>query len=571
MAPRSEKPISLKFVLFVAVIFVGLFFYVTAPDDMKKIKKTQTFEEMLEYNKAPKEQSIEDEEFRAIQNQKALQAKRKAAQNAAAKKQKTVAKDSVEQKDNTHHMFTTNTQKQQETAYTGINTYDEKFNNLLQSLEQYPPKNLASVETIVNKILVYKGYQPYTLKIETDEKDELKSQTQGSYVAATFNFQTGNIHINKVALYSLRIQDIVAILAHEIDHFDKIAKVCKSMGADNFIKLLNDNKMKDVNTSFWQRAPLRTNINGFDSQYYKDALVRFLSQGDMDLASTYADLYRLSEYMRNPLELSAYEVSDYIYDFYGIKKYEGPLQKLISKFNSVDWAIYNLVAKDNILSNQRIALFDYFFMQAILTKHSKYRKVYEQCLNNDNGDMTKFWIAFETDNKTLYSKYSQIDKETYANIMSLLELTEQKTKTGLTENVVENALKYKVNTLLNNIVFPNAVKNIKTAASDYIQYAKKANTKNPKDELKMILTLICIENELTKNKTLKLPSLYYIKIPDVLMNAYKVTNDNKKFHFIYNNEAFKEEFTTRKASQPSLTEQTLLSDLIYENRLFIKI
>ena len=571
MAHKANKPISLKFVFFVSAIVIGIFFYATTPDDMKNIKKSTTFNEMLEYNQPSSDVITEEERNISIQNQKKLQEQIKKQQATRPNNQSKSSqpKKQIQQQTNNNsniNMF----EKREETAYSGINIYDDRFDDLLTTLAQYPPKNLSSVESIVNKILVYKGYPANTIRIVTDEREELKTQTQGSYIAASFNIQTGCVHINKVALYGLRIQDTVAILAHELDHFDKIAKVCKSMGSDNFIKLLNENKMKDVNTSFWHRAPLKANLKDFDADYYKQALVRFLGQGNMDLASTYADLYRLSENMRNPLELSAYEVSDYVYEYYGIKKHEGPMQKLITNFNNVDWAIYNLVGKNNILNNQRIALFDYFFMQAILDKHPKYSNIYQQCLSTKNGDMTSFWLAFETDNKSLYSKNTQIDKATYENIMSLLSLTEQKAKSGLSDNIVQNALKFKVNTLLNNIVFPNAIKNIQEAASDYIQYAKNSVTKDAKTELKMILTLICIENDLNKNTGAPVPSLYYIKIPSILTKAYGTVSDSKKFHFIYNNQAFKEEFNARKASIPSLTEQTLLTDLISENRLFIK-
>ena len=452
----------------------------------------------------------------------------------------------------------------------GINVYDEKFYNLLEDLLQYPPKSIGAIEAIVNKILIYKGYPAYTVKIVSDEREELKSSAAGSYMAANFNIQTGCVHINKVALYGLRIEDIVAILAHELDHFDKIAQVCKSMGSENFIKLLNDNKMKNVNTDFWRRAPLKANITNFNAKYYQDALVRFLSQGTIDLASTYADLYRLSENMRNPLELSAYEVSDAVYDYYGIPIVEGPLRKLINQFNKVDWAIYNLIANDKLLINQRIALFDYYFMQAILEQNPQYVSIHQRCLSESNGDMTKFWVAFETDNKSLYAKGSQIDKKTYTNIMSLLAKTEQKAKAGLSPIIVLNALKYKVCTLLSNIVYPNAIKNIQSAATDYIEYSQKNQIKNEKDELKMILTLVCIENDLRKDGS-QMPSIYYLKIPKVISQAYKVAPEGKNLNFLFKNKAFIDELNMRKVNNPSLTEQALLTRLIEENRLAVRI
>lgn len=568
MSRGRDKAISLKFVFFILAVVIGIFCYATSTDETKTINKTKTFSEQLEYNKPKNHMTLEDAQHIAIQNEKMLQEKFQPKQ-VTKNVQKTNSTVSIHEQINNKFNTDATTVGANTSSYSGINTYDEKFDNLLAELEQYPPKNLTSVESIINKILAYKGYPSNIIKIVTEERDQLKETTQGSYLAAAFNIQTGCVQINKAALYGLRIQDTVALLAHELDHFDKIAKVCKSMGYENFIKLLNENKMTNVNASFWEKASQKASLKDFNSDYYKQALLRFLGQGQIDLASTYADLYRLSENMRNPLELSAYEVSDYVYDFYGIKKQEGPMQKLITKFNGVDWAIYNLVAKNNILSNQRISLFDYFFMQAILEKHPKYREIYKQCISAKNGDLTSFWLAFEKDNNSFYTKNSQIDAATYANIMSLLDKTEENAKRGLNDTVVLNALKYKVNTLLNNIVYPNAVKNIKEAATDYILYAKKSGKKDSKDELKMILTLICIENELTKNSTAQIPSLYYIKIPKVLSEEYGSIN-KKKYNFIYDNEAFKNEFNERKVVNSSLTEQKLLADMIYENRLHIK-
>ena len=62
---KKEQPISLRF-LFIFTAFIIVFFvYATTPNDMKKIKQTKTFEEMLEYtndsisNKTIEENAIE--------------------------------------------------------------------------------------------------------------------------------------------------------------------------------------------------------------------------------------------------------------------------------------------------------------------------------------------------------------------------------------------------------------------------------------------------------------------------------------------------------------------------------
>ena len=69
-------------------------------------------------------------------------------------------------------------------------------------------------------------------------------------------------------LYQLDNKVLIAILAHELDHFDKLANICKSMGIDQFTKLFNDNNIS-VNSMFWQNAAAKANDSNFDSKLYQ--------------------------------------------------------------------------------------------------------------------------------------------------------------------------------------------------------------------------------------------------------------------------------------------------------------
>lgn len=538
---KKEQPISLRFLFIFTAFIIAFFVYATTPNDIKKIKQTKTFEEMLEYsNDSISNKIIEEEKIET----------------------------SIIPKQQTYY-------QSNQTVYTPLQNYvtekkkrinykdDADFLELLDNLRKQPSMSTTSAEVIVKEILKYKGFPEYCVNVVIEDENT-KQKTQGSYVAAYFNISSGDLHVNKEVLYKTSIEQTVAIIAHELDHFEKNAQICKSMGTDAYAKLLTDNKTLGLNVAFWDNAQKYADISNFDAKQYKDALTRYLSQGSIDLTSSYSDLYRLAEHIRNPMELSAYEVSDFIFDYYGVPNEEGPLKKLVEKFNSLDWTIHNLIAKDSLLKDERIAFFDYFFIQAILSTYPQYKDKYNNCI--ESGNMTEFWLAFEKDHESFYNKNMQLDEKTYNSIFNLIIKTETIAKQGINNNIVCSALKFKTNTLLANIVFPNAIKFIKEAANDYLSFIKQNNIYSPKDELNTILTLICIENNITTKNQEEI-SLYYIKLPKEIESLYGIKGKNRRYHFIYKNEAFQNLLKEKKAENTNITDQQLLSDLLNNKKL----
>ncbi|MBE7705445.1 MAG: hypothetical protein E7Z90_06525 [Cyanobacteria bacterium SIG29] len=540
MKKKNEKqPISLRFLFFLSMAIIVLLVYATSPNSLKEIKNSKTYEEMLEYTRKVPTHEVQKEQ------------KVQTTRESTTQPKTSYTKQEVKQ--------TPILNKQ-----TGK---EEKYKALLDKMQRYSPKSVISAENIVKDILKFKGYPENTIKVITDESENLIQKTQGSYIAATFNISTGNMHINKTPLYALKIEELIAIISHELDHFEKISQVCKFMGIESFNQTLSQNNMKNINYEFWNNAQKYANIEGFDGNFYKNALIRYINQSSIDLTSSYSDLYRLSEHVRNPLEISAYEISDKVFEYYNIPNEDGPLKKLISQFNTLDWTIYNSLSKNELLKKERIAFFDYYFMNAIISVHPKYKAEFDNCIKNKNGNMTSFWLAFEKDNEKFYNKNMQLDEATYNNIFKLIKETETKAKLPLTKEIACNAIKYKVNTLLANIVFPNAVKFIESGALNYLQYINKENIKAPKDELQMILILMCIENNFYKKTTLEIPSLYYIKLPKEIETLYNISNKNRRFHFIYNNQEFINLLQQEKRINSNITEQILLQKLLYETRL----
>ena len=438
------------------------------------------------------------------------------------------------------------------------------YNKILDIISQYPAKSIDSARNIVNKLLVYKGYPQNCIRVIPSDIDQSKSKTEGNYMVANFDFNTGNLYISSKMLYELDTKKLIAVLAHELDHFDKLAKICKYMGITEFEQLFKDNNIKYIDTSFWKRVATYANTENFNGKFYQEALTRFLTQNNLELTSSYSDFYRLSENMRNPLEISAYEESDYVYKYFNIEIKDGPMKILTKTFNDVDWEIYNTISKNEYVKDERIAIFDYFFLEAILKTFPDLKTEYNICQNQKNGDLTYFWLTFENSVKSFYQK-GKMDNNTYIKMLNLLKTTEEEVKKGITDNEIATALKYKINTLSSNLVYPNALDNLKKTTISYLKYIKEKNIQDSEQELRSIITLINIENEIFTTSTKKNISLYYIKIPEILTKIYGIKEKKKFLVYIYNNEAFKSQKNSNQ------TEQELLQELIEKNILNIRI
>ncbi len=542
MRRRKENNISLKFVFFLLAILSVIIFYISQPSYNKNINKAKTFEEMLEYSNS-------DKYFKKKEEQET---------------RKNISQPNNIQYETKYNIDTETQYTLQEEENIVPNRTAEDYNRLLDFLSDYPAKNINSARNIVNKLLVYKGYPQNILRVIPNDIDQSKAKTQGNYLVANFDFNTGNLYISSKMLYELDTKILIAILAHELDHFDKLAKICKYMGIKQFEQLFKDNNIKYIDTSFWSRVSEYADTKSFNGKYYQEALKRFITQNNIELTSSYSDFYRLSENMRNPLEISAYEESDYVYKYFNIKIQDGPMKILTQKFNDVDWAIYNTISKDSYVKDERIAIFDYFFLEAIIKNFPDFKQEYTICQNQRNGDLTRFWLAFENSVKSFYQK-GQMDNDTYIKMLTLLNTTEELVKKGIKDNEIATALKYKINTLASNLVYPNAIKNLEKTIINYLKYIQEKNIQDPKQELKCILTLINIENEIfTTNKENKF-SLYYIKIPESLEKIYKISNKKQMYIYIYNNSEFK---SLKKQNQ---SEQELLQELLEKNILDVKV
>lgn len=555
-----QQPISMKFVFLFVITVIGILVYAFTPNEMAKINSPKDFHEMLEYN--PSATGAPKRKVNPNEIQKQLANKKIVSSESFAKKNKAVT--GLQQNSELPPNIQQSNHQEQKLSE------EEQYNVLLDDLRMYPTRSTDTIVLIVNKLLQHKGYYADTVRVEIDDIPK-NVQIQGSYIAAIFDFQSGKMYVNKDRIFEMKKEEVIAVLAHELDHFDKLACVCKSMGVSDFIRQLRENKLENVDASFWTNASQKANLSGFDSEKYKEALFRYINQNSIDLVSSYSDFYRLSENIRNPLEISAYEVSDYILNHYGLPHNEGSVYKLVRVFNEVDWAIHNSINKISSIKDERITFFDYYFMKAISESNARYSSVLNSCQYNNNGDLSAFWLAFEQDNMSFYDKRRQVTPQTYSTMYDLLSKMKDIIDAELNKDIIFEALNYKVKTLLSNIVYPNAIKNIRKAINSYFEYSKRQNVSDSKLDLEFLLTLVCIENELYKTNVNNEISLYYIKIPSELSSYRNISERKDLLRFVYKNDYFKQLLEQKKKINSSMTDQDLLIDLLNQSRLDVKV
>lgn len=519
MPRKTEEPISIKFIFFIVFMLALTIYYVFRDDNINKINNEQTYEEMLEYHDGD-------------------------IHNRRHKKEEEQTKAPVVQVVRRHEFQETTTNNNYENN-TYSNNGNDKYNRLLDSLKLAPYQSSYYVNIIVNQLLAFKGYPQGIIKVVPSNINKQNTNNKNSYLVANFDVKSGKLNLDEKILGQLDSTTLIAVLAHELDHFDKIASICRYMGVDEFELLLNQNGIYNVDMPFWRIASTFGKTKGFDGEYYKNALERYISQNQIDQTGAYTDFYKLSENLRNPLEISAYQESDYVYNHYGITVQEGATQKLVKKFNDIDWIIYKKIANDEAIKNERIAIFDYFYSKAILSQMPDLASLY-------NTNLVTFWNSYKT---------RVNNSSSYTTLMNLLDSTELKIKGNVTTEQICDALKNKINTLKISSLNENSVKDLEVTIKNYLNLKKEANITDNEQELICSILLICIENKLYVSNFTPELSLYYLEMPEFLVKRNNIKNKKQKYLTIYNNPAFKE-------NKPSyISEQNYLIELLNKNRL----
>lgn len=554
MKKKKNNQISAIFIVCITLVIIGSAVYLTQPVQKGDAEKKPSFEDMLEVS-TPENNNPITYNSSADYNSRYTSTKQRVTNNDYSSRYLNTKQS------NTNTYKPTNIQNTKQTT-------KQSFENILEDLKTLPSYSISSVSPITSTILKYKGYRGDEVKIINEIQISSAGKAEGTTTAAYFDINSGTLHINQSLISKLDIKETVAIIAHELDHFDNVAKLCKSMGYENFIRFTESNNIFIQNKEFWANVCTRADITNFKQDLYKDALIRLINQNRANLTSIYADFYRISEYVRNPFEISAYEVSDYILRYYNYPTHDSLSKQLSLEFNKADWQTYNITNKDYNLRNERIAIFDYVLAQAIMDVNPHYRDIYNKCINN-NGNLTEFWQLFKNDYQNFFNKTKQIDADTYQKVLTILNRMVYIGQADMPAEKIAEAIKYSVYTMLSNRANNENISKIKQSAEDYLSYTSKYKIYSSADELRMMLILINIEN-ISDKKQNNNSSLYYIKIPEYIERHYPDSKKNPKFNFLYKNPEFIKVLEQRKLSNPNITEQELLTELLKKTASEIK-
>lgn len=233
---------------------------------------------------------------------------------------------------------------------------------LLADLDNFGSDNLKKIYYLRNKFMKAMGYKssPDLLKIKPYSFD------LDIYLAG-FNFQENAIFYSKQMLKEDN-RYLIANIRHELDHFDKYAKLVACEGYDkvynamikqilksftditvdvdkktgriniNISKPVVPNKYKEENEKFWNIFSKEANINEFNPKEYMRSFNRDIHYKTLKL-DPLEHICTFYLYCTNPFEVSAYEYTKKMYDILGIKEktiyelFTKPIEKLLYFLN----------------------------------------------------------------------------------------------------------------------------------------------------------------------------------------------------------------------------------------------
>ena len=266
MPKKEQQPISKKYIFFLIFVFsIGLY-YLLRDDNINEITHSQTYEEMLEYH-----DDIYNVRKQRLEREKQEEIAKKAEAESDVKQ--TLRTEVVQRVDRTSNQLSV---PQQTVAFT-----EKNYNRLLDTLKQSPYQSAYYINIMIDELLAFKGYPQGAIKVKTTNINQSITKIQGSYLVANFDIASGNLNIEESILNQLPVTTVVAVLSHELDHFDKLASICRYMGVEQFEHLLNMNGIRNVDTAFWRIASTFGKTENFNGEYYKEALERFISQNQV--------------------------------------------------------------------------------------------------------------------------------------------------------------------------------------------------------------------------------------------------------------------------------------------------
>lgn len=325
--------------------------------------------------------------------------------------------------------FKKSVQKPTEVASTISNNINPK---LIQTIKDMPEE---ATEESVNKlnhiILKDMGFDPEKLKMPI-RWVEFENLATG---CGQFDIKAGELLIAKQLLeHNISNSLMSVLLRHELDHFEKLTKIYKKIGATEYEKFANSIPgipETKFNKSFWDNATENLDIKNFDHTPYIEGLKK---QKDANFEAI--DKYGLDKasymYLSNPLEKEAYKIQN---DFE--KALDVPVTSfdfLNDNFPKIDSELDKIIKKNPSLTKDPQAknkLYSYFFSEEMTKLLQK---------KND----TSLYVITEADKTTIMKNMAKSIQETpitkdiitnanYANIVNQMDLLPNYPKENLSK------------------------------------------------------------------------------------------------------------------------------------------
>ena len=474
---------------------------------------------------------------------------------------------------------------------TQTKSKEKQYDNLymlLDDLKTLPINKQETAIKIVQSLLIYKEYPKDVVKVEFEQIPLSTINNSDTITIAYFDYKNGIIKINELALSKISTPQLVMVIAHELEHFDVIAKVYKSLNLKDKATIIAEKlEMPNIfNKTFWNEASTYANTQDFIADEFLMALISYIKQNEIHTLSIYPYLNQISKHISNKLETRAYRLSNSIASYYQIPKQNLSIVTFVEEFQKIQNKIESTINNYNSISGEEESLFDYFLINTLTEENQQYKTYFQESVLYNNSDMTPILKKFLEENKQLFKVDAKSKNQSYEKITNIIKKMQTKTAQPISPDIILKALEYKINTITNNIHKESTKDVLKEKIAKYINFAKKQNILTPEKELKYIITLLCIENDFYTNNTNTFHS-YYSKVPKELYDIYEIkedkteqnTNDesNKKaeqkrklalYKTIYSNVAFVEEKENRGYE---ISDYELLKELIEENKINIKI
>lgn len=368
----------------------------------------------------------------------------------------------------------------------------------ISSLPKDDPNNLSKMTEM---FLVDMGYPKDMIPVKFFQSG--LSGYEGDITGGYFRFQTGEIYLNPM-LKKAPVGYSAGVIRHELDHFQKSAQLCKSIGIENYKKIFGG---EQINVAFWQKAMVYTKVPaGFDYKKYIAGMQKYTYTTDM--TSPYYIYDNKTDSRRNIFEISAYNLSEAMNEYFKIPNRATNLEKVAAAFNNVDWKIYNLSKKYPVLSGERVAIFDYFYTKTLVQRDASMQEAFQTSMKTNN--MNTFWAMDKTKRSSFYNN-ANIDAQTTNQIIALLNALNGNIPGSLTIKQTKDILELKYLTLRSALKQSEAkgtiCLNLNKLTNDYLKFLNTYAAREDGTRLKLLVTklqLLQIGFQMPDGKTRKI-------------------------------------------------------------------